>query len=371
MWRGRVTHIFFAPYCLHVQSYLLQWFQLSLWCSPWLHITRTTFIHNCKEFQKMLHYTDYSYVQYTKCSFLPFLFTNCSCRVYGYSFYIGLLIPFGAIYIMNWILFILIFANLVCKSSVRQETSKNGNLRKLKENFMIALGLSLLFGIGWAIGLLATSDLPDAVRYPAEWVFTLTTAFLGVYLFVLHVLKPQETRRLWKRWLLCQRKRAAFGVSTSNTSKSRLTSTIVSWAGTFRHNTLGEAGQGTVTLTCNIPAASENLYSSSSLTGRTTDITSTFVEPSSAMENTTSMATSPHLPHVEIKLVCRLDQDEQSNIEEPVKADIDTESIIETMSFHDSSSLLGFNAFSVQHDPPPTGTDGDCYIVQNKETEGL
>ena len=158
----------------------------------------------------MLHHTDY--VQYTKCSFLPFLFTNCSCRVYEYSFYIGLLIPFGVIYIMNWILFILIFANLVCKSSVREETSKNGNLRKLKENFMIALGLTLLFGMGWAIGLLATSDLPDAVRYPAEWVFTLTTAFLGVYLFILHVLKPQETRRLWKRWLLCQRKRAAFGM---------------------------------------------------------------------------------------------------------------------------------------------------------------
>ena len=317
----------------------------------------------------MLHHTDY--VQYTKCSFLPFLFTNCSCRVYGYSFYIGLLLPFGVIYIMNWILFILIFASLVCKSSVREETSKNGNLRKLKENFMIALGLSLLFGMGWAIGLLATSDLPDAVRYPAEWVFTLTIAFLGVYLFILHVLKPQETRRLWKRWLFCQRKQASYGVSTSNTSKSRLTSTIVSWAETFRRNTLGEAGKSTVTLTRNIPAASENLYSSSSLTGRTTDITSTFVEPSSAIENTTSEATSPHLPHAEIELVRKLDQYEQSNNEEPVKVDIDTESIIETMSFHDSSSLFGCNALSAQQDPAPTGTDGDCCIVQNKETEWL
>ena len=303
--------------------------------------------------------------------FLPFLFTNCSCRVYGYSFYIGLLVPFGVIYIMNWILFILIFANLVCKPNVREETSKNGNLRKLKENFMIALGLSLLFGMGWAIGLLATSDLPDAVRYPAEWVFTLTTAFLGVYLFVLHALKPQETRRLWKRWLLCQRKGATYGVSTSNTSKSRLTSTIVSWVGTFRRNTLGEAGKSNDTLTCNIPAASENLYSSLSLTGRTTDVTSTFAEPSSAMDNTTSEATSPHLPHAEIELVYRLDQDGQSNNEEPVKLDIDTESIVETMRFHDSSSLFGCNALSAQQDPAPTDTDGDCYIVQNKETEGL
>ena len=298
------------------------------------------------------------------------LSTNCSCRVYGYSFYIGLLVPFGVIYIMNWVIFILIFANLVCKSNVREETSKNGNLRKLKENFMIALGLSLLFGMGWAIGLLATSDLPDAVRYPAEWVFTLTTAFLGVYLFVLHVLKSQEARRLWKRWLLCQRKRAAYGMSTSNTSKSRLTSTIASWAGTFRRNTLREDGKSPDTMTHNTPAASENLHFFSSPTRRMTDTASTFSEPSSVKGNTTAETI---LPPVEIQLVSKLGQDEQSNNEDPVKVDIDTESIIETMSFHDNSSLLGFNALSAQQDPAPTGTDGDCYIIQNKETdhEGL
>ena len=186
---------------------------------------------------------------------------------------IGLLVPFGAIDIMNWILFILIFINLVCKPNVREETSKNGSLRKLKENFMIALGLSLLFGMGWAIGLLATSDLPDAVRYPAEWVFTLTTAFLGVYLFVLHVLKPQK-------------------------SKSRLTSTLVSWAA-FRRNTLREAGKSTDKMTHNTPAASENLYSPSSLTGRTTDITSMFNLLSHPLQWRTPLL-RPHLP------ICRM-----------------------------------------------------------------
>ena len=72
---------------------------------------------------------------------------------------------------------------------------------------MIALGLSLLFGMGWAFGLLASSDLPPAVRYPTEWIFTLMAAFLGVYLFALYVLRPQEARKAWKRWLFCQCKR--------------------------------------------------------------------------------------------------------------------------------------------------------------------
>ena len=104
---------------------------------------------------------------------------------------------------------------------------------------MIALGLSLLFGMGWAIGLLASSDLPDAVRYPAEWVFTLTTAFLGVYLFVLYVLRSQEARKLWKRWLCCQsKKKRGVSFSSANTqSRNRLktlSSTLTSWKGTLK-----------------------------------------------------------------------------------------------------------------------------------------
>ena len=159
--------------------------------------------------------------------------------MYGYSFYIGLLIPFGVIYIMNWVLFILIFASLLCRPNVKKETSSSGNLRKLKENFMIALGLSLLFGMGWAVGLLASSDLPDAVRYPAEWVFTLTTAFLGVYLFVLYVLRSQDARKLWKRWLCCQsKKKRGVSFSSTNTQSSNrlktLSSTLTSWKGTLK-----------------------------------------------------------------------------------------------------------------------------------------
>ena len=294
------------------------------------------------------------------------LSSHCSCRVYGYSFYIGLLIPFGVIYIMNWVIFILIFASLLCRPNVKKETSSSGNLHKLKENFMIALGLSLLFGMGWAIGLLATSDLPDAVRYPAEWVFTLTTAFLGVYLFILYVVRSPEARKLWKRWLLCQRKKATHGVSRSSINKSRfgtMTSAITSLWGTLKLGTLRKAGKNTDTLTRNTTAEKAYLYSFSSPTGRLPDIPSPFVEQSSVIENISAGATHPYLPPV--------DPDGPSNNEEPVKVDIDTESIIETMSFHDNASLLSFNALSAQQDPAPTDTDGDCYIVQNKETEGF
>ena len=158
--------------------------------------------------------------------------------MHGYSFWIGLLIPFGIIYIMNWIIFVLIFASLLSRPNIRKETGNSGNLRKLKEHFMIALGLSLLFGMGWAVGLLASSDLPSVVRYPAEWTFTLATSFQGVYLFVLYVLRSAEARKFWKSRLLCQhkRKRVISFSSSNNQTMSRLrsfSSTLASWRGTL------------------------------------------------------------------------------------------------------------------------------------------
>ena len=109
-------------------------------------------------------------------------------------------------------------------------------------------------------------------------------------------------------------------------------------------------------------------------------INSSYAEPFSVMENSTAGVTSPSLPPVEIELVHRLDPDGQSNTEEasktvspselPVKLDIDTESFVETISFHDNFSLMSFNAFSSQSDQSLSGTDADCYILENKETEG-
>ena len=69
------------------------------------------------------------------------------------------------------------------------------------------------------------------------------------------------------------------------------------------------------------------------------------------MEIISAEATSPDLPHVEIELVHRLDQDGQSNNEELVM-DIGTESIVETMSFKSMTTPLCWALI----------LSGDCYI---------
>ena len=295
------------------------------------------------------------------------LSTTCSCRVYGYSFWIGLLIPFGFIYIMNWIIFILIFASLLCRPNVREETRNHTNLRKLKDNFIIAIGLSLLFGAGWALGLLASSDLPHAVRSPAEWIFTLVNAFLGVYLFVLYVVRSPEARVLWKKWLLCQRKRTIDIPSSS--IRRTWTSTLRSWA---KRSTLRKSGKDTSNV------ASVNTFTFSNPSAGVPDITSHTAGPSSVMETSTTGIMSPTLPSVEVELLPSV-PDRQPNNEEaaqaisapklPVKLDVDTECLIETMFFDDDSSLLSFGAPPAQSYSSLSRPDADHHIVETKETE--
>ena len=287
--------------------------------------------------------------------------------MYGYSFYIGLLIPFGFIYIMNWIIFILIFASLLCRPNVQKEASSRSNMRKLKENFMVALGLSLLFGIGWAVGLLASSDAPDAVRLPAEWIFTIVNAFLGVYLFVLYVVRSPEARKLWKKWLCCQRKKS-IDLPRSSTRRTWY-STLRSWG---KLSILRKADKDTSNV------ASANIESFSNTAGGMPNIKSSYTEPSSARESSTTGVMSPTLPPVEIELLL-FDADGQSGngeatqtvfpLKRPVNLEVETESLVEIMNFCDNSSLLSFSApaqsiTSLSHTAP------DCSIPKNKETEG-
>ena len=287
--------------------------------------------------------------------------------MYGYSFYIGLLIPFGFIYIMNWIIFILIFASLLCRPNIQKEASNRSNMRKLKENFMVALGLSLLFGIGWAVGLLASSDAPDAVRLPAEWIFTIVNAFLGVYLFVLYVIRSPEARKLWKKRLCCQRKKS-IDLPRSSTRRTWY-STLRSWG---KRSILRKADKDTSNM------ASANIESFSNTAGGMPNIKSSYTEPSSARESSTAGVMSPTLPPVEIELLL-FDADGQLGsgevtqpvfpLKRPVNLEVETESLVEIMNFYDASSLLSFSA-PAQSTTSLSHTAPDCSILENKETEG-
>ena len=86
---------------------------------------------------------------------------------------------------------------------MKREISKAGNPR-LKENFWMTVGLTILFGISWVFGMLATAGLPNYIRIPFDIIFTVLASLQGVFVFLLYCIKSPECRELWKNWILCR-----------------------------------------------------------------------------------------------------------------------------------------------------------------------
>ena len=72
----------------------------------------------------------------------------------------------------------------------------------LKKRLVIAISLSVLFGLGWGIGLAGTQSLSvDFLRYSFQIIFILLTAFQGFFLFVAYGVRLRKVRLTWLKWL--------------------------------------------------------------------------------------------------------------------------------------------------------------------------
>ena len=82
---------------------------------------------------------------------------------------------------------------------------------------MIAITLSVMFGLGWGIGLLATQALyTTAVRETFSILFILLTAFQGLFIFIMHCARATEVVNQWKKWLTCVTARKSEIISSSD-----------------------------------------------------------------------------------------------------------------------------------------------------------
>ena len=125
-----------------------------------------------------------------------------SCRPYGMPFYIGLVGPYAIIYIFNWAIFITIISSLLRKRkgmSGKSDLSKSK--LKLRQLFIIALTLSLLFGLGWGIGFTITADIKHVpIATTLQALFIIFTSFQGLLIFFMHCVRSDDARNEWKKW---------------------------------------------------------------------------------------------------------------------------------------------------------------------------
>ena len=98
-----------------------------------------------------------------------------------------------------------------------------GESRINTKNFMIAIVLSITFGLGWGFGFLATSHdvLPIVIIFQA--IFTIIVGIQGILLFVFHGIRNPDVRDLWKSmfFFVSRKTRRVYSLtqSTGNTER--------------------------------------------------------------------------------------------------------------------------------------------------------
>ena len=124
--------------------------------------------------------------------------------MFNAPYYVGMVVPFLILYIFNWIIFGVIFVSLIHKrfcSSVKKTDKKSKN-SFLHQQLIVVASLSVLFGLGWGVGLLATQDAhsSETVRDILSAMFVLITAFHGLFIFIMNGIRSKDVRNVWKQW---------------------------------------------------------------------------------------------------------------------------------------------------------------------------
>ena len=99
-------------------------------------------------------------------------------------------------------MFLVIIINLIRKQRKLSAETGNANLGvKTKAQVVLAVSLSLLFGIGWGIGVPATQSLPVAwLRFCFQLAFIVLVGFQGLFIFIMYGFRVRNVRLTWMKW---------------------------------------------------------------------------------------------------------------------------------------------------------------------------
>ena len=86
--------------------------------------------------------------------------------------------------------------NSVSKKASADTGATNDETRFNTKNLMIAVVLSITFGLGWGFGFLATSHDIEPIVITFQTIFTVVVGFQGVLLFTLHGAHGPEVQSL-------------------------------------------------------------------------------------------------------------------------------------------------------------------------------
>ena len=113
--------------------------------------------------------------------------------------YFGVIAPFAIIYAFNVVVFLIIV------SVVLRRKDRNPNISNTKKNMrkaFIVFILALMFGIGWAFGILG-SEGRNALSIVFQFLFIIIVGGQGLLIFLLYPCRSKDARDLWKKRFNC------------------------------------------------------------------------------------------------------------------------------------------------------------------------
>ena len=112
----------------------------------------------------------------------------------------------------------------ICKHSqgTISSTKDTSKLESLKKHFTIAITLAVVFGLGWAFGLAATSLPIKELTFTFQVLFSLFVGLQGFLIFLFHGIRNKDARNAWKRLfgIMGGNYLRVFSLNTSSTKAS-------------------------------------------------------------------------------------------------------------------------------------------------------
>ena len=135
-----------------------------------------------------------------------------------WPYWFGLILPFSVIYVFNWIIFTIIMITLLRRKNIINP--EKGMAENVKKNLLIAVGLSLLFGLGWGFGLTATSSGTKGATFAFQLLFSIFVGLQGILILFFHGIRSSEFRQVWASTFCLKKKQKVFS-STFNPHKKQ------------------------------------------------------------------------------------------------------------------------------------------------------
>jgi hypothetical protein len=134
-----------------------------------------------------------------------------------------MILPFSLVTIFNWIMFVLIMISICGHTQAPVADKKEGSkIKTMQTHFTIAATLAVVFGLGWALGLAATSLPVKELTLTFQILFSIFVGVQGVLLFLLHGVRNQDIRKTWMKCFTAVGRKSHLASVLSSTKTSSL-----------------------------------------------------------------------------------------------------------------------------------------------------